>query len=122
MTDDDDIDEIDREAMQRAIALTLAEDDQGRVEQVKAMLAERDWWDVATFCAYHRQARSLHIKPWEFTPCWINPDQIDAIIARGAYQSRDYGAARLLKRMLKLGLSAYDPTPLESIAQATARR
>jgi hypothetical protein len=32
--------------------------------------------------------------------------------------NRKYGAAKLLKRMLALGISEYDPTPLESIERA----
>jgi hypothetical protein len=113
--DDDDIAEVDRLALDRAIQLTLAEDDQGRVEQVKDMLATRCWLDVATFCAYHQQARNLRIRPWEYTPCWIGPHEIDATIARGQDWQK-YGAARLLKRMLACGLSEFDPTPLESLA------
>jgi hypothetical protein len=118
MNDDDDdveLDALDRAALERAIALTLAEDDQGRVEQVKDMLATRSWLEVATFCSYHRQAAELHIRPWEFVPCWIEPDEIDAIVARGQDRQK-YGAARLLRRMLASGLSEFDPTPLESLA------
>jgi hypothetical protein len=114
---DNHVDEVDFEAFERAIALTLAEDDQGRVKQVESMLATRNRLEVAQFCAYHRQADSLRIKPWESTPCWINPDEIDAIIRRGR-DNREYGAAKLLKRMLAMGLSPYDPTPLESIERA----
>jgi len=40
---DDDIAEVDRLALDRAIQLTLAEDDQGRVEQVRSMLEDRSW-------------------------------------------------------------------------------
>jgi hypothetical protein len=117
MSDDDDdgLDALDRAALERAIQLTLAEDDQGRVEQVKDMLATRSWGEVAAFCAYHQQGRNLHIKPWEFVPCWIDQDEIDAIAARGQ-DGQKYGAARLLKRMLARGLSEFDPTPLESLA------
>jgi hypothetical protein len=120
MNDDDDgieLDALDRAALERAIAMTLAEDDQASVEQVKDMLANpgRTWWETATFCAYHQQGRNLRIKPWEYTPCWIEPDEIDAIVARGQDRQK-YGAAKLLKRMLACGLSEFDPTPLESLA------
>jgi hypothetical protein len=118
MNDDDDdveLDALDRAALERAVALTLAEDDQGRVEQVKDMLATRCWLEVAEFCAYHQQGRNLNIKPWEYVPSWIEPDAIDAIIARGQ-DGQKYGAAKLLKRMLACGLSEFDPTPLESLA------
>src|SRR5512138_1278101 len=117
-SDDDELSAVDRSALERAIALTLAEKDQGRVEQVRWMLSERDWFEVATFCSYHRQVEDLHLLPHESTPSWIDPDEIDAIIARGPGLSNvAYGGARLLRKMLKLGLSQYDPTPLESMAR-----
>jgi hypothetical protein len=116
---DDDIAEVDRLALDRAIQLTLAEEDQGRVEQVQSMLKERSWGEVALFCAYHQQGRNLCIKPWEYTPCWIEPDEVDAIIAC-RQDGQQYGAAKLLKRMLAAGLSAFDPTPLQSLARTTA--
>ena len=113
--------EVDFEALERAIALTLAADDQGRVEQVQSMLEERTRLSVGQFCSYHRQADALHIKPWESTPCWVDPDQIDAILQRGP-DSREFGAAKLLKKMLAVGLSPYDPEPLESIERAKQNR
>jgi hypothetical protein len=120
MSDDNDVDAIDYEALERAIALTLAEDDQGRVEQVQSMLEDRNRLEVGQFCAYHRQADSLRIKPWESTPSWIDPDEVDAILRRGP-DHREYGAARLLKLMLSFGLSPYDPEPLQSIERAKQR-
>lgn len=76
---DDCLDEVDRAALEHSIQLTLAEDDVGRVEQVQSMLATRSWWEVATFCSYHRQADSLHINPWESTPSWIDPNKVNEI-------------------------------------------
>ncbi len=118
---DDCLDEVDRLALDRAIQLTLAENDPGRVEQVQSMLATRSWWEVATFCAYHQQADALHVNPWESTPSWIDPDKINEILKRGP-DNREYGAARLLKLMLSYGLSQYDPMPLESIERAKQRK
>ena len=51
------IEKNDLDALELAIAQTLAEDD-GRREQVDSML-EEDWWHGATFAAYHRQTDSL---------------------------------------------------------------
>jgi hypothetical protein len=84
MSEADDYDEIDRLALDRAIQLTLAEDDPGRVEQVRSMLATRRWGEVAAFCSYHQQSRSLNIELWQTTPSSIDPDQIDAIISGGS--------------------------------------
>jgi hypothetical protein len=120
--DDYDLSTVDREALERAIALTLGEDDKPRVEQVKDMLPEDPWFEVASFCSYHRQIEALRLKPWESPPSSIDPDAIDSILARGRPRAdmvdKEHGGARLLRRMLALGVSAYDPTPLASIARA----
>ena len=56
--EDDEFDLVDRAALELAIKLTLEEKDQGRVAQIKSMLADlqRPWSETACFCAYHRQA------------------------------------------------------------------
>lgn len=107
MTDyiEDDFDAVDREALGRALQLTLAGDDQGRAQQVRSMLVEDDWWYAASFCAYYQQCRALNLKPWESPPCHIDEEDRD----------RDPDAVRLLKRMLSRGISRYDPTPIDSI-------
>ena len=51
---------------------------------------------------------------------WL--DTCGWLISRRGPDSRDYGAAKLLKRMLACGLSPYDPTPLESIERAKQNR
>ncbi len=71
-----------------------------------------------------QQNNALHLKPWQSPPCHIDADEIDAILARGPPSPQNmeadkkYGGALLLRRMLAAGLSAYDPTPLESLAAA----
>ena len=69
------IEKNDLNALELAIAQTLAED-AGRREQVEHMLAE-DWWHGATFSSYHRQCDSLHLKVWESPPCCCDVDDID---------------------------------------------
>ena len=113
-----DLDDVDCDALDRALALTLAEPDQSRVEQVRWIQAERGWWKAASFCSYHRQCDHLNLKPWEFPPCWIDPAAIETILAQGSPQNSKSGGAKLLKRMLARSVSQFDPTPLESIAAA----
>lgn len=102
-----DFDAVDREALNRALQLTLAEDEQGRAEQVRSMLTDDGWWYAASFCASHRQCAALNLKPWESPPCHVDEDDP---------RDRNRDAVRLLKRMLSRGISRYDPTPLESIS------
>jgi hypothetical protein len=115
-----DLDEIDREALDRAIALTLEDPDPDRAAQVRSMLETAGWWEVSRFCCYHKQFHNLNLKLWEATPSWISPGEIDAVIARG--DEKETGAARLLKRMLAHNVSRYEPDPLGAIERAKARR
>ena len=103
---EDDFDAVDREALIRALQLTLSDDESGRAEQVCSMLTDDGWWYAASFCASHRQSAALNLKPWESPPCDADEDN-----PRG----RDRDAVRLLKRMLSHGVSRYDPTPVDSI-------
>ena len=87
----------------------------GRVEQVQGMLADptRPWLETATFCAYHRQAVALHLRPWEHTPSWVtDPDNYPEAPE----------AARLAKKMIAAGVSLYDPDPLGALAAAARKR
>src|SRR5262245_46762963 len=107
---DEELPADDREALERAIALTLAEDDQGRVEQVQQKLVEDTWWEGATFCAYVRQTQALQLKPWEVPPCWLEEDDIATIIAAGSGDRR-YDAAALGQRLLAAKKSLFEPDP-----------
>jgi hypothetical protein len=118
--DDDDfepIDPLDLEALERSIEMARAESP-ARAEQIDDFLAdpERTWWDTASFCSYVAQGNALNLPPWQSPPCWTDPDQVDAIIARGDDGVMgDYAAAILLKRMLQAGLSQYEPDPIAAL-------
>ena len=94
--------ENDREAKQLAIDLTLAENDPDRVAQVQSMLAERDWAEVGSFCAYHQQRRALNLKPWETPPMYAELD--GQRISMGDLH-RMKPARKLLRKMLDAGVS-----------------
>lgn len=104
---EEDFDVVDREALNRALKLTLAQDEAGRREQVHSMLVDDGWWYAASFCVYHRQCEALNLKPWESPPCHVDEDDpYDHPKALG-----------LLKRMLSYGMSRYDPTPIDSLKE-----
>ena len=107
------IEKNDLDALELAIAQTLAEDD-GRREQVDSML-EEDWWHGATFAAYHRQTDSLQLKPWESPPCCCDEDDIDDD-ADDIHGNKP--ALKLLQEMLDLGISRWHPDPLAAIEAA----
>jgi hypothetical protein len=104
---ENDFGEVDRAALNRSIELTLAENDPGRVEQVKSMLAENGWWSTASFCASHRQSIALGLKPWQTPPC--DADESDVA------NQHEHAAAKLLRRMISHGVSRYDPDPITAI-------
>jgi len=61
------MDEIDKEALTRALELTKAEPE--RAEQLESMLKDRSWEEVAQFAAQHQQCKNLRLKPGEIPPC-----------------------------------------------------
>jgi hypothetical protein len=105
-----DFHEVDREALNRALSLTLAERDQDRVAQVKRMLKEDGWYAAASFAAYHRQTDALGLEPWQSPPCAVieNDPQIEAV--------------KLHRRMISYGVSIYDPDPIAAIEARQRRR
>lgn len=124
-----DLSEADVAALQLALDLTLADDppDPGRVEQVQSMLEDRSWCEVSKFCAYHQQMARLNAFPWSNVPCWILDDtEANAILAKGPILSAtgnredigDRKYARLLKRMLRWGVSPYHPDPITAVKEA----
>ncbi len=101
-----DYDDVDLDAFRRAMALTMEEPD--RAEQLTAMLEERPWIEVAQFASYHRQIEALKLPPWDEPPAHCPPAH-----TRGG---------RLLDRMLRRGVSQYEPSPMEALAKAPRRR
>jgi hypothetical protein len=48
--------------------------------------------------------------------------EVEAIIARGDdHLDGDFAAAKLLRRMLKAGLSRYEPSPIAALERAKAK-
>jgi ribosomal protein S7 len=117
--DDDYFSDQDRAALERALAEALEGESR---EQIRKKLETDSWFTVARFAAYSRQVDSLHLKPWQIAPLWIDPEEIDDIL-RGetdADSDEDVAAARLLKRMLSYGVSRFDPDPMGAIQHARA--
>jgi hypothetical protein len=103
-----EITEADVEALQRSLLATLDErDDPDRIRQVRAMLTDRPWFEVAEFCAYHQQVKNLQCKPWHSPPCWI-----------GGYHTVEPEYEEIGRRLVQAGLSLYEPDPLKAIEDA----
>jgi hypothetical protein len=110
MTDDNL--KVDQDALTRCMEIA-ARRDRARAEQLKSMLADRDWDEVAEFAAYVCQTHALGLKPWEQPPCVADEDGPD---------ERDKEAQRLLRQMLTAGVSRYDPDPLAALTKAVEKR
>src|SRR5437016_10866782 len=111
----------DREALERAIALTLAERDLMRVAQVRDMLKTRPRDEVGHFCAYHRQCEVLRPKPWQPVPANSYVTVTDRDDEALGQVSGRAAAAELLRRRLAAKLSRFEPAPLNGAAHvATA--
>ena len=91
----------DKEALERAMKI-CAEESPGRAEQLRAKLQDETWESVAQFASYCVQRRSLGLRPWEFSPC-------------SAHEGEAGPAADLLRRMLRAGISRYEPDPLRAL-------
>lgn len=74
--------------------------------------------DVALSAAYGCQVDSLRLKPWQWPPMWADNDR-----PRDPHPSAGREAAwQLRRRLLKAGLSAYQPDPVAALEAAAARQ
>ena len=97
----DDLDDVDREALERALKLAEAD---GRAEQLASMLQDRPWFEVASFAAYSCQNKKLNLKPWQSPPCSLSATQPEP------------EAEQMARRLLAAGLSQYEPDPITALA------
>jgi hypothetical protein len=67
---------------------------------------EHDWYARATWACYVLQYRDLNLRPWEPVPYEVDPAGTD---------ERDAAARVLLRRMLAMGLSRFDPNPSQAL-------
>ena len=98
---------IDKDALDRALQTKLRAKDQTEVEQIKNMLNDpsRTWTQVAEFAAYSCQIAALKLEPWQEPPCHGD-------------RKGDAPGDKLLRRMLAAGVSQFDPDPLAALAKA----
>jgi hypothetical protein len=109
----------DREAMARAIECRSREGG-AAAAQIEEMLASEPWEEVGEFAAYACQVASLRLRPWQVPPCAVRVGDVDA---PGDEHRAIGAAAKLLRALLALGLSRFEPDPGAALELAeTARR
>jgi hypothetical protein len=114
------ISDVDREAFTLAIEMARNEDP-GRRNQIDDFLRTRSFEEVGRFASYHCQTRALNLPPWQHPPCQIDVVDTEKIIAAGDDLHGKFVAAKLLRRMLELGLSKFCPDPMAAITTAEAK-
>ena len=99
------MDEIDKEALTRAIELSKAEPE--RAEQIESMLKDHSWEEVAQCAAHHQRCKNLRLKPSEIPPCHgaIN------LAVPGTDADESFLAANR-----QSGLSQWEPDPEAALA------
>jgi hypothetical protein len=107
--------DADKIALERSLAVAMKKP--GRAQQIQAKLKEEPRLAVMKFAASLCQDEALRLRPNQLPPCEIDPDDIDAILERGDCDdvSAVYGAALLLRRMIKAGISRWHPDPVAAL-------
>jgi hypothetical protein len=117
MMTSDDLDLLDKAALE--LAMQMARREEGRGEQLDAMLRSEPWEEVAQFAAYCCQTTNLRLRPWEIPPCWvIDPDDPDNTTHTPKENDSRRNAAKLRRQMRKHGISQWHPDPLAAIETA----
>jgi hypothetical protein len=107
------MDQRDLEAMRRAIATLRGDAELGAT--VEALLQDQGEQAAGIFAVGLLQVKNLKLKAWECPPC----DSSET--ASNHYGARPNEVA-LLRKLLTLGLSRYEPDPLRAIERVERER
>jgi hypothetical protein len=114
MTTETGLTAVDIEALERAFELGCRESAEYR-EHLESIAAEQGWQFAAESASFHFQSKGL--KPWECPPSCTHDDVIDNV----SYGHKKKEIALRL-RLLKAGLSLFEPFPTEALKQAERKR
>ena len=109
----DEISAVDRDALQRSLIACRAES-RARSGQIDAKLRHEPWERVAQFASYSAQIESLGLSPYQDPPVYARRCNLAKPYddPRGERES-----AEILKKLLALGLSRYEPHPLRAMTR-----
>ena len=111
---------IDNDALARAIAWCETYQRSKSIVLVKHPLprvGSPAWFDAARHCASFAQRMTLRLKPWDCWPC----ETADKVSTPPRYAQRPQ-EVELRQRMIRLGISIFEPDPLRALAEAEAAR
>ena len=110
---------IDREAFGRALAM---DPDRDRTSPpIDRKLDPERWYEAAHSAAYACQCEALRPQPWQPVPANEYVSVTDDDREYGPVMGRA-AAAELLRRLLAVGLSRYEPDPLGALERIEAER
>jgi hypothetical protein len=109
MFDDGELTDADIDALQRALHQTRA--DPGLTKKIEDMLKEHDRVEVAKVAANYQQVRHLRLQTWQLPPCKIGSDA-----------TIDPEIMKIGKRLVRLGLSLYEPDPIRALKAAEKKK
>jgi hypothetical protein len=111
-----EINEVDRDAFERAHALMLRHKERIYRTDFKRRLDERQepWADIGRHATSICQIESLGLRPWQTLPCEAEINETDA---RGCEHRSTRNASMILERLLNAGLSRYELDPPAALAR-----
>ena len=112
---------IDRAALERAVE--IARQDPAQRHRIDERLAEGENWErVAGRCAVNCQHDALDLMPWQSAPLFY-ANHLDSVLREPfGDPSGRREAGEVLQRLLRNGLSKFEPDPLGAIAEAEQRQ
>src|SRR6516162_10848102 len=113
-----ELSEVDREALERCLKIARADPEER--ETIDRIMREDGWYRAADFACYHCQMSLVRPRLWQPLPMDIQ--DIEGTLAKGDDGlGGSYRAALLLRRMLRAGLSRYEPDPVRALDAAKRR-
>jgi hypothetical protein len=110
----------DREALRRCMEL-IERADPGITRLLERRAAAGESWEKrALFACAFLQSRAMRLKPWEIAPCNSAAHSTDAMNAEFAERKRR--ARHLANRLRAVGLSVYEPDPIEALHARAEQR
>jgi hypothetical protein len=111
------ISDVDRAALERALAIMLKHRELGRDFERRLSERREPWADIARHAALSCQIASMGLKPWQVAPCEVEINQTDP---PGDEHHRTRHASLTLERLLHGGLSRWEPDPPAALAAVEA--
>jgi hypothetical protein len=108
------ISDVDRDALERALAIMLRHRELGG-DKRRIAEGQEPWDAIAHHAAVSCQIASMGLKPWQVAPCEVEINQTDA---RGNEHHRTRHASLTLERLLHAGLSRFEPNPPSALARS----